>query len=196
MLFAKSIIFLSNRDFSDEPHALVLFLDKPFSIERKEREKLDLEIFNFDPTFAPQGKCVIKIVMESNYEYWKNLEANPENYRAEKQRVAEVIAKNLEVRFPGIGNQIEASDVVTPVTAEHWTNSYHGYPAYGAPTKYQKIINKKGLSKTLPGLENFYMVVQWAGATVGLNTVSQMGRNLIKDICKKDGKKIVTTIAA
>ncbi len=191
-VFGLETWFGVNRDFSNEPHALVLFMDKPIVIEERERDKLDLEIFNFDPTFAPAGKCVIKVVMESNYEYWQKLASNPENYRSEKQKVAETIAKKLEVRFPGFSTQVEAMDVVTPISAEHWTNSYHGYQAYGAPARYQKEINKKGLSKTLPGLENFYMVGQWAGPTIGLNTVSLMGRNLVKDICKKDGKKFVT----
>jgi hypothetical protein len=47
--------------------------------------------------------------MESNYEFWKNLTSNPENYRSEKQKAAETIAKKLEDRFPGISNQIEAT---------------------------------------------------------------------------------------
>jgi phytoene dehydrogenase-like protein len=192
-VFGLETWFGVNRDFSNEPHALVLFLDKPISIENRELDKLDLEIFNFDPTFAPSGKCVIKVVMESNYDYWKNLASDPENYRLEKQKVAETFARKLEHRFPGIGNQIEATDVVTPITVESWTNSYRGYQAYPAPAKYQKEINKNGLSKTLPGLENFYMVGQWAGATIGLNTVSLMGRNLVKGICKKDGKKFVSS---
>ena len=194
-VFGLEVWFGLKREFSNEPHALVLFLEKPISIEGKEHDRLDLEIFNFDPTFAPPGNCVIKVVMESNYEYWKTLEADPTKYRAEKQFVAETIAKKLEDRFPGISNQVEASDVVTPVSAEHWTNSYHGCQAYAAPTKYQKLVAKKGLSKTLPGLKNFYMVGQWAGATIGLNTVSLMGRNLVKEICNKDGKKFSSSVA-
>ena len=37
------------------------------------------------------------------------------------------------------------------------------------------------------------MVGQWAGDTIGLNTVCLMGRNLVRDLCKKDKKKFVTT---
>lgn len=51
---------------------------------------------------------------------------------------------------------------------------------------------RKGLSKTLPGLENFYMVGQWASASIGVSTVALMGRNFLKDLCKKNKKPFVT----
>ncbi len=193
--FGLETWFGVERDLSNEPHALVLFLDKPVTIEGRERDRFDLEIFSFDPTMAPKNKSVIKVVMDSNYEYWKELSADPTKYRAEKQNVAKLITEGLERRFPGIATQIQATDVVTPVSVEHWTGAFHGYQAWGAPAKYQKIVGKEGLSKTLPGLEGFYMVGQWAGATIGLNTVSLMGRNLIRDICKRDKKKFKTTTA-
>lgn len=193
--FGLEVWFGVARNLSEEPHALVLFLDEPIIIEGKEHDRLSLELFGFDPTFAPHGKSVIKVVMDSNYEYWNDLVKDVKKYRLEKQNVAKIIIQKLEKRFPRISNQIEATDIVTPVSVEHWTGAFHGYQAWGAPEKYQKIVNKNGLSKTLPGLEGFYMVGQWAGANIGLNTVSLMGRNLIRDLCKKDKKKfIVTTV--
>ena len=108
--------------------------------------------------------------------------------------MADLLAEKLEKRFPGFKDKIEAVDVVTPVSVEHWTGSYRGCQAWGAPKEYAKMIAKKGVSKTLPGLQNFYMVGQWAGGTIGLNTVCLMGRNLVRDLCKKDKKKFKTTI--
>jgi phytoene dehydrogenase-like protein len=195
-IFGLETWFGVARDLPSEPHAMVLFLDKPITVEGREEDRLDLELFNFDPSFAPAGKSVVKVVMKSSYEYWKALDANPEKYKAEKQKVAETIAEKLEMRFPGFSKQIEVADVVTPVSSEHWTGSFHGYQAWGAPAKLQKKIGKKGVSKTLPGLRGFHMVGQWAGATIGLNTVSLMGRNIVRDICKEDGKKFTTTTVA
>ena len=40
----------------------------------------------------------------------------------------------------------------------------------------------KGLSKTLPGLSDFYMVGQWALATIGISTVAIAGRKLVQDL--------------
>jgi hypothetical protein len=89
--------------------------------------------------------------------------------------------------------QIEVTDVVTPITVEHWTGGYRGFAQpWPAPKEYAKEINKNGVSKTLPGLKNFYMVGQWAGGTFGLSTVCLMGRNLVRELCKKDHKKFIT----
>jgi phytoene dehydrogenase-like protein len=189
--FGLEIWYGIKQTFSKEPHAMVLFLDKPITIEDTERKKLNLEIFNFDSSLSPPGKTVAKVVFESDYDYWKNLSNNPEKYQAEKQKIADLVAEQLEFRFPNFKKQVEITDVVTPVSAEHWTNTYRGCQAWPAPTEYAKDITKNGVSKTLPGLGNFYMVGQWAGGTIGLNTVCIMGKNLIRDLCKKDKKKFI-----
>ena len=192
--FGLEIWYGVNRDLSSEPHALVLFLDQPLTVEGKKREKLDVEVMNFDPSLAPQGKSVVKVVFDSEYDYWKELSADKEKYQSQKQQIADVVAETLEKRFPGFAGQIEAVDVVTPVTVEHWTGGYRGFAQpWPAPQELAQEISKNGVSKTLPGLQNFYMTGQWAGGTYGLSTVCLMGRNLVRDLCKKDGKAFVTS---
>jgi hypothetical protein len=183
------------QDLAKEPHAIVRFLEKPISVEGIERDRLDIEIFNFDPTLAPKGKTVVKVVFDSDYDFWKKLSANTKEYIDEKKRLVELISDQLETRFPKFKASIEATDVVTPVSVEHWTAAYRGCQAWGAPKEYLNEVTKNGLSKTLPGLQGFYMVGQWAGATIGLNTVCLMGRNLVLELCKKDKKKFTTTNA-
>jgi phytoene dehydrogenase-like protein len=191
--FGLEIWYGVDQEFPDEPHSMVLFLDQPISVEGLLRERLDLEIFNFDPTLAPTGKTVIKAVFDSNYDYWKELSSDKQKYQAEKKKVTDLIAQTLEKRFPGFRGKVEATEVVTPVSAEHWTAAYRGCQAWGAPKEYIKEVTKNGVSKTLPGLGNFYMVGQWAIGTIGLNTVCLSGRNLIRDLCKQDSKKFQTT---
>jgi phytoene dehydrogenase-like protein len=187
--FGLEVWYGVSMDLQGEPHALVRFLEKPITVEGIERDRLDIEIFNFDPTMAPKGKTVVKVVFESNFDYWNQLAANPEHYRAQKKKVADQIAEQLEKRFPGFQKNLEATDVVTPVSVLHWTGAYRGSQAWGAPKKYQKEIMKNGVSKTLPGLQNFYMVGQWAAGNIGISTVSLMGKDLIRELCKKDNKK-------
>jgi len=189
--FGLEVWYGISQELSTEPHAIVHFLEQPITIEDVARDRLDIEIFNFDPSLAPKGKTVVKVVMESNYDYWKALDA--EKYQVEKRKVADLIAVQLEKRFAGFQSHTEATDVVTPISAEHWTSAYRGCQAWGAPKEYQKEVTKNGVSKTLPGLQNFYMVGQWAGGTIGLNTVCLMGRNLIRDLCKLDNKKFEAT---
>jgi phytoene dehydrogenase-like protein len=50
----------------------------------------------------------------------------------------------------------------------------------------------KHLKKTLPGLNNFYMIGQWVEPGGGLPTALMSGRNVSQIICKKDKKEFKT----
>ena len=192
--FGLTIWYGVNRNFSNEPHAMVLLLSQPITVENKERDRLDIEILNFDPSLAPQGKTVIKANFYSEYDYWKRLAANKEKYQSEKQEIANIVAKDLEKRFPGFIDQIEAADIVTPVSVEHWTGGYRGFAQpWPPPAELAEEINKHGVSRTLPGLQNFYMVGQWAGGTFGISTVCVMGRKLVRELCERDHKSFKIT---
>jgi phytoene dehydrogenase-like protein len=194
--FGFEIWYGVNRNLSGEPHALVLFQDEPLIIEGREYNRLDVEIFNFDPTLAPAAKTVVKVVVDSSYDYWQKLSEDLEAYNEEKKRLADLVADRLEKRFPEFKNQIEVADVVTPVSVEHWTAAHRGYCVpYPAPKEIAGEVLKNGVSKTLPGLQGFHMVGQWAAGTNGLATVCLMARDLVRQLCKKDGKEFVTTNA-
>ncbi|MGE5549596.1 MAG: NAD(P)/FAD-dependent oxidoreductase, partial [Bacteroidota bacterium] len=153
---------------------------------------LDLENYAFDPGFAPPGRTALKVMLETTYAYWRDLlDRGRAGYDAEKDRVAAAVIGALERRFPGIGQEVAVIDVATPLTTERFTGNWRGLQAY--PSSWKDSLLGGGLSKTLPGLRNFYMVGQWAGATIGLTTVSVMGRKLVKEICKRDGKRFITS---
>ena len=173
---------------------MVLFLDQPVNVEGREIDRLDVEIMSFDSFLAPSGKGVVKVNLNSEYEFWKKLSADQKKYRSQKQQITDLVAKRLESRFPGFLEQIEAADVVTPVSVEHWTGGYRGFAQpWPPPRELAEEINKNGVSKTLPGLQNFYMVGQWAGGTFGISTVCLMARNLVQELCKKDNKRFVAS---
>ena len=185
------VSFGVNRDFSGESHAMVLLLDKPVTIAGEARERLDIELYGSEFSAAPDGKSVLKVMVDSSFAYWKNLAGQDDAYAAEKARVAGVVLDLLEKRFPGIKSQIEVVDVATPVTTERFTGNWQGLQAY-APAWGMLESMLKGFTQRLPGLKNFYMVGQWAGATIGISTVAIMGRKLIQRICKRDRRKFVT----
>lgn len=180
------------RDLSHEPHALTILLEQPVTLAGQTCERLDVENYAFDPTLAPAGKTALKVLLDSSYDYWKELRADPERYRAEKERLAEQVIGLLEARFPGIREQIEVVDVATPLTVERYTGNYLGYQAWGIPN-VSPLGSLKGLSTTLPGLTGFYMVGHWAGATIGVSTVAAAGRKLVQRLCKADGRRFVAT---
>ncbi len=192
--FGLQVFLGLNRDLSDEPHAVSLLLDEPVRLELKDRYSLYLELFDSNSGVAPEGKSVIKVVTKGNYGYWKRLrEEDLEKYRSEKEAVYNKVLKILERRFPGIKEQVEVHDITTPATVERYTLNFHGWQPWPVPDGGVMTI-MKGISKTLPGLQNFYMVGQWATTMIGIPNAALTGRNLVKKLCKKDKKKFKTQV--
>ncbi len=193
--FGLEIFLGVARDLENEPHALCIVLEKPITIEGKETPKLDVEVLSSKMGVAPKGKGVIKVVFRSGYDFWKGLrDKGSDAYDAEKERVVEAVMVELEKRFPGLSAQVEAKDVITPVTTERFLGAYRGLQAWPSKVEMSKLM-KEGLSTTLPGLDGFYMVGQYAQGTIGLTTVAAAGRKLIKRLCKEDGKRFQTSEA-
>jgi phytoene dehydrogenase-like protein len=97
----------------------------------------------------------------------------------------------LDKRFPELSKQVEMVDVATPITYYRYTGNWQGTYEGWLPTP--KTPPTFIMNKTLPGLENFYMVGQWVMPGGGLPTGVISGRWMTQLICKKDGKKFVTT---
>ena len=173
-----------------EPYGLTcelsVALEEPFTIGTDTINRLEFLIYNFDPSLAPPGKTVVTVMINASYTYWKELHGEPERYESEKQRVALEVIKRLDQRFPGIAEKVEMADVATPVTFEHYTGSWQGSFEGWMPTPAAVM---KSMAKTLPGLENFYMVGQWVQPGGGLPSGVMTARQVIQMLCKRDRKK-------
>jgi phytoene dehydrogenase-like protein len=115
------------RAFNDLPYAtggIVMELKRPFDVAGKTVERLKMTVYNFDPTFAPSGKTVVKVKIETSYPFWKDLAKDREHYEAEKERIAQEVIQRLEERFPGFSQQVEMKDVASPVTFERYTGNW------------------------------------------------------------------------
>lgn len=181
------------RDISKEPPAMACLLEKPITIADRAVDFLEVEIFGYDPSLAPEGKGVVKVVMDTSYAYWKRLAEDREGYESEKEKVASTVIDEVNKFLPGIKDQVEVIDVATPLTVEHYTGNWKGLQAWpSGPNMVETAM--KGFTKTLPGLENFYMAGQWAEASVGLPAAAASGRKLIQMLCERDGTQFVTTV--
>ena len=101
---------------------------------------------------------------------------------------------HLESRYPGITGDIEVIDVATPLTTERYTGNWQGSIKGWLPlTTNGDNLMQQGMSKTLPGLEDFYMIGQWVEPGGGLPGVAPSGRNVVQLLCHRDGKPFVTT---
>jgi len=181
------------RTFDELPHSVsgfTLFLDDPINVAGKELTRLSLHVYNFDPGLAPKGKTVIKCMINTEWKYWSELYKDGERYKAEKERLANELLSILDKRYPGLSDQVEMTDVATPVTwvryTGNWKGSYEGWMELS-------LGLGKSIDKMLPGLDSFYMIGQWVEPGGGLPPAARSGRNVIQIMCKRDKKRFSTS---
>jgi phytoene dehydrogenase-like protein len=195
----KGIVQVSlgvRRDLSGEPPMRSFAPARPIAVGGSERQRLGVRLFGFDPSMAPAGCSVITAMFESDHAYWKELAQERERYDAEKQQVALDVINRLETVYPGIGSAVEAVDVATPLTTERYTGNWQGSMEGWMITTHNidMVAGNKGMQKTLPGLNNFYMAGQWVEPGGGVPTAALSGRKLLAMLCKLDKKKFVTSL--
>jgi phytoene dehydrogenase-like protein len=150
-----------------------------------------LDIYSYDSTLAPPGKTALAAFFYVDFDYWHKLRLeNREQYKQEKEKAADQVIAFLDTRFPGLAKQVEMRDVATPATWERYTGNWRGsWEGWMLTSEvFMTRINKK-----LPGLNNFYMVGQWAEPGGGTPAVAASGRNVIQIICKRDHKYFSTS---
>ncbi|MGQ9554872.1 MAG: phytoene desaturase family protein [Anaerolineae bacterium] len=164
-------------------------LAQPTTIAGQERQRLSVHFYNFDPTLAPPGKTVANVILDSDYAYWAKLrQEDRERYRAEKEQVADQVVAALEGRYPGLAAAVEMRDVATPATYVRYTGNWQGSFEGWLPTVQTTNLQMR---KTLPGLDNFYMVGQWVAPGGGLPPAGFRGRHVTQILCRRDGKPFV-----
>jgi phytoene dehydrogenase-like protein len=179
-----------NREFEEGPPFIAFTLNEPLEYAGRSVDFLPLRILNYGDAFAPEGKSVIQVMLETDWDYWYNLRQNHEEYKLVKKQVAEEIATRLEAFYPGIKSQIEVTDVATPYTSWRYTLNDKGSPMGWLLTRSTLT---ELVSRTLPGLENFFMAGHWVLPGGGVPGSIYTGRNVIQILCKKEGKEFKTS---
>jgi len=172
-----------NNTYQDEPHSMTFTLKNPFRIGKDEIRHLYFKNYSFDPSFAPPGKCVFTVMISADYDYWKKLKENREDYSAEKSRIGDAVVRGLGELYPDLPGKAEVIDVATPMTFVRYTGNHRGsYEGW--------MFDKKALTtrvpQTLPGLKDFYMAGHWVSPGGGLPSGLITARNAMKKICRKE----------
>jgi phytoene dehydrogenase-like protein len=175
------------RDLSNEPHWVTYLLDQPAMIAGEERRDIWVKNYCFDPSLAPAGKSVIEVLLKTNYGYWQHIYGR-KLYDTEQDQVADQVIDLLERFYPGLRDDVEVVDVATPLSYERYTGNWMGSTCGWLLTKRTMPLNILGISKTLPGLKNFYLVGQWVEPGGSLPLAACSGRNSIRMICHADKK--------
>ncbi len=156
------------------------------------KDRMTLHPYTHDPRMAPDGKTVMTAMIEADPDYWCGLrEGDRGRYRAEKQRVADVVVAELDRRWPGLAERVEMLDVATPATTVRYTGNWKGsFEGWLATPEY----SSGELPKTLPGLAGFYMAGQWVAPGGGLPPGVMTARQVQQLICKADGVEFRTSV--
>lgn len=133
---------------------------------------------------------MLTVVYETSFDYWNDLLKDKEEYKAEKEKIANTVISELDKCFPGFKSKVEITDVATPTTYVRYTGNWKGTYQGWANNPINAAIRMK---KTLPGLDNFYLSGQWIFSGGGIPLVANVGRHVIQILCKKNKKKFVAS---
>ena len=182
-----------NRDLSAEAHWVTYLLDEPLVIMNEPHYEIGVKNYCYDPSLAPQGKSCLIVMFKSRYGYWQRIYGRA-LYDSEQSQVSDVVIDFLERLYPGIRSQVEVVDEATPLSYERYTGNWQGSSCGWLLTKQTMQMNIRGMDKTLPGLENFYLAGQWVEPGGMVPIVAASGRNAIQLICAAENRPFVTII--
>ncbi len=178
------------REFTTEPTFVTIRLDDPIRVAGQTIQSVFLRFSNYSSRFAPPGKTVVQVEIETKWDYWNDLHReNRAAYEEEKERVAAEVLDRLDRHYPGIAESVEVTDVATPFTWWRYTLNDRG--AWEGWLMSPEMMTKK-VERTLPGLEDFYMAGQWVMPGGGVPPVLYSGQHAVQLLCRRDGKRFVT----
>ncbi len=138
--------------------------------------------------YSPEGKNTVNILVMQGYNHWEKFEkdywqGNKKKYRAEKERMADVLIKTAEKTvLPGLSEAIEVKEIGTPLTNVRYTRNYRG-AIYG----WDQTMNNTGPNRVPhhTPIKNLYLSGAWTKPGHGYGGVIASGLECFAEIMKK-----------
>jgi phytoene dehydrogenase-like protein len=167
-------------------------LETPVMIGNQKTDWFTIHNYSFDPSMAPTGKTVVEcIIPVEDFSYWEKLYGDRIAYKAEKERIATIVAGELEKKYPGFISSVEITDVLSPMTYVRYTGNYNG--SYMTWVMTPDLMRRhRMIKKTLPGLKNFWLSGMWVMAPGGVPAGAKTSRDVLQLICRIDKKNFKT----
>ena len=177
------------RDFSSVPS--IAMLKPPSDTEAGffSGDCWPIRIFNYCTACAPAGRTLVQVMIESEWQPWKNIREDKDAYNAEKEKAAKQVLEQLNAVWPGIKNQVEMTNVATPYTWWRYTRNRRG--AFEGFAITDKIFSTS-VKRILPGLDRFLMAGQWVVPGGGVAPTLISGKHAVMLMCRSDGKTFKT----
>ncbi len=153
-----------------------------------------------DAGLAPPDKAAGVICAVDYLDQWKGL--SEQDYKAKKEKVAQILLRRLEEKFPGIRETIEYYEVSTPKTIKRFTANPSG-AVYGFAQTPELTASKRFRNNFL--IPNLYFASAWAfpgggfegSITGGFLAALQMNKDKIWSPCDNelydDGRVVALT---
>jgi prolycopene isomerase len=145
---------------------------------------------NVYPGYSPPGKNTVTLITLQGYDYWKKYEADyfkgkKDAYRAEKERLADVLIDQAEKRLmPGLRKAIAVREVATPLTNVRYTSNYRG-GIYGWDQTLDNAMPNR-LPQATP-LKNLYLASAWTQPGGGYGGVIWSGIQCFGEVMRRRG---------
>jgi len=173
------------RDFSNEPSIVMLKPTSDIKTGYLTGDCWVIRVFNYCDNCAPAGHTLVQVMIESQWQPWKDIRKNKEAYKIEKETAAKQVLERLNDIWPGIEGQVEMTNVATPHTWWRYTRNRQG--AFEGFAITDKIFSTT-VKRTLPGLDNFFMAGQWVVPGGGVIPTLVSGKHAAMLMCRRDGK--------
>ncbi len=137
--------------------------------------------------YSPEGKNTVNILLLQGYDHWEKYEAdykkgNKKAYRAEKERMAEILIKKVEETvLPGLSEAIEVKEIGTPLTNWRYTLNYRG-AIYG----WDQTLNNTGPNRVPHStpIKDLYLAGAWTQPGHGYGAVVPSGLQCFGEIMR------------
>lgn len=182
LLSGTLIAFGVNADLSKRPHCLSFEPTVPLFVGGERKETVIAEHYCFDSQFSPKGKSTVQfLINDYNYDYWKKLKAiSAEKYKAEKKRLADILARELQQLYPETEGRVEMTDVCTPTTFNRYCGAYKGAYMSFLATANTSVENYSGI---IDGISNLYLAGQFIYPDGGLPQALVAGKFAVQRLC-------------
>jgi phytoene dehydrogenase-like protein len=150
--------------------------------------RMELHIYNYDPTLAPEGKtCVSASFYTKNADFWIDLYKNDrQKYEKVKSEFASEVIDILDKKTGGLKEFVEVVDVLTPATFYRYTNNWKGSTQGWLPGK--NIMASSPVKFELPGLKNFFYASHWSMPGGGTPIAIKTAHDVAQVIARKYNK--------
>lgn len=180
--------------FEEAPPLRTIFLKEPMAVGTGPISTMIVRNLGNNPHFAPPGKGLLHVELESDWQFWYKLRAlDGRMYEAEKARIAKEVISRLERHHPGLKDLVEMVDVSTPFSTWRYTLNHEGSYEGWLPTP--ETIRAKTI-RTLPGLKDFYMAGQWVMVGGGVPPCLFSGKHAVQLLCRRNGHSFHATAPA